>query len=179
MTTLNGIDHLALATSDMRSAVEFYTDVLGLSLGGLFWMHGVDGAVHAFLPFPDGRTLSLIQFTDDPPRQVGVSHPISMRHAVPGGVMQHVAFQVDDDVALEAMRERLEAKGVTVTKPVDHGFCRSVYFRGPDHTHLEATCVLRPMDDREFELDAAEHCGITADDLHRFRSAAATGSNDG
>lgn len=167
---LAGIDHLALATSDMRSTLEFYTSALGLRLGGLFWMHGVDGAVHAFLPFDDGRTLSFIQFADDPPAQVGVSHAKSMRGSVPGGVMQHVALQVDDATALTALRQRLIDHDVAVSEPIDHGFCTSIYFQGPDRVLLEVTHPDRQLDDREIDLEAAAHCGIDAELLERLRT---------
>lgn len=167
---LSGIDHLAVATSNMKSTLEFYTGTLGLPLGGLFWMHGVQGAVHAFLPFEDGRTLSFIQFAEDPPAQLGVSHAATMRDGVPGGVMQHVALQVPDHAALDEMRARIKEHGVGVSQPIDHGFCTSIYFDGPDGVHLEITCQLRPLDDREFDATAAAHCGIDADDLNALRN---------
>lgn len=169
MTRLTGIEHLALATDDMRSTLDFYTRVLGLPLGGLFWMHGVEGAVHAFLPFPDGRSLSFIQFAEPQPAAPGVSHAESMFHGVPAGVMQHVALQVDDKDALEALRARIRAHGVKVTRPIDHGFVRSIYFDGPDGVHLEVACPTRPLDHREFEASAADHCGISDDELRRMR----------
>ena len=49
MTTPNAVHHIAISTADMKSQIAFFSDVLGMSLQGLFWMHGVPNAWHAFL----------------------------------------------------------------------------------------------------------------------------------
>ena len=49
MTSPNAVHHIAISTADMKSQIAFFTDVLGMSLTGLFWMHGVPNAWHAFL----------------------------------------------------------------------------------------------------------------------------------
>jgi catechol 2,3-dioxygenase-like lactoylglutathione lyase family enzyme len=41
MTTPNAVHHVAISTADMKSQIAFFSDVLGMSLQGLFWMHGV------------------------------------------------------------------------------------------------------------------------------------------
>lgn len=157
---LTGINHLAVATDDMRSALEFYCGALGLPLGGLFWMHGVEGAVHAFIPFPDGRMFSLIQFAESRPRQAGMTYPDWAGGAMPAGTMQHVALQVDSAEDLDAARQRLKSRGVKVAGPIDHGFCTSIYFVGPDDVQMEITHPYRSLDDREFDSSAVQHCGI-------------------
>src|SRR5215210_2836320 len=107
----------------MKATLEFYCGVLGLPLSGLFWMHGVEGAVHAFCPFGDGRMLSFIQFAEPVvPRESGRTYSSWPGCPMPAGAMQHVALQVDDPAQLDAVRERLKAHGVRVSKPTDHGF---------------------------------------------------------
>ena len=51
MPTLHprGINHLALATTDMKAQLTFWCDVLGLPLKALYRMHGVPGAFHGFV----------------------------------------------------------------------------------------------------------------------------------
>ena len=53
MTTPNAVHHIAISTADMKSQIAFFSDVLGMSLQGLFWMHGVPNAWHAFLEMGD------------------------------------------------------------------------------------------------------------------------------
>ena len=53
MTTPNAFHHIAISTADMKSQIAFFSDVLGMSLLGLFWMHGVPNAWHAFLEMGD------------------------------------------------------------------------------------------------------------------------------
>ena len=168
---LTGIDHLAVATKDMKSTLDFYCGVLGIPLGGLFWMHGVEGAVHAFLTFPDGRMLSFIQFAEERPRQRGVTYATWAGEVMPAGTMQHLALQVPSSEALQGLRHRLVEHGVKVSEAIDHDFCVSVYFAGPDDVQLEVTYSTRPLDDREFDDSACSHCGITEENLLRFRSS--------
>ena len=49
MTSPNAVHHIAVSTADIKAQIAFFSDVLGLSLAGLFWMHGVPNAWHAFL----------------------------------------------------------------------------------------------------------------------------------
>ncbi len=168
-TLPTGINHLAVATDDMKATLTFYAEALGLPLSGLFWMHGVAGAIHAFCEFPDGRMLSFIQFAQPVPRPEGVSHAASPADAVPGGTTQHVALEAPDLATLDQMRERLKAHGVKVSRPVEHGFCTSIYFAGPDDVQLEITVAHRRLDEREIDAEVVERCGISAAELERLR----------
>ena len=38
----NGIHHLAIATRDITAQVEFFTQVCGMELVALYWMHGLE-----------------------------------------------------------------------------------------------------------------------------------------
>ena len=49
MATLNGVHHLAIMTADVKSQIEFFSDVLGMKLKALYWMHNVEGYCHAFM----------------------------------------------------------------------------------------------------------------------------------
>lgn len=51
--------------------------------------------------------------------------------------MQHLAFGVDTDADLLAMRDRIRSRCINVIGPIDHGMCRSIYFAGPDRLTLE------------------------------------------
>ncbi|HKG91746.1 MAG TPA: ring-cleaving dioxygenase [Gemmatimonadaceae bacterium] len=47
------------------------------------------------------------------------------------GVVHHVAYRVADDAALAELRERVVARGLVATPPIDRLYFRSVYFREP------------------------------------------------
>ena len=68
------------------------------------------------------------------------------RFAKPAGVpdpravqFDHLSFNVADEDALLALRDRLKAAGCEVTDVVDHGFIRSIYFTDPNGIALEAS----------------------------------------
>jgi catechol-2,3-dioxygenase len=69
--------------------------------------------------------------------------------------VQHAAFSVASEAALSAMKAHLEASGVDVLGPVDHGFVRSIYFFDPNGLRLELTTpTASPQELADFERDA-------------------------
>ena len=168
----NGVHHLALATRDVKSQVEFFTQVCGMELVGLYWMHGVERTVHAFLRLDDRSSLALVQA---PAMQsiepvLGVSHPGFTAGDVAGGAMQHVAFNVDSEADLLAMRDRLRSHGHFVMGPIDHGMCRSIYATAPEGVMIEFSTSAAPIDaDEWIDPEVVGYCGIDAADLARYR----------
>ena len=135
MTTLHprGVNHLALSTTDMKSQLTFWCDVLGLPLKALYWMHGVEGAYHGFVELSPDSYVAFVQHPDnDKDIEFGVSHADGAGGPIRGGTMQHVSFHVDTLEALLGMRDRIRSKGVQVLGPIDHGFIQSIYFDGPE-----------------------------------------------
>jgi catechol-2,3-dioxygenase len=53
--------------------------------------------------------------------------------------VQHIAFEVADLATLEAMRDKLRARGIEVVGPTDHGLFKSIYFFDPNGHRLELT----------------------------------------
>jgi hypothetical protein len=51
----------------------------------------------------------------------------------------HLSFNLPDEPALHALRERLVADGCEVTEVVDHTIVRSIYFTDPHGIALEAS----------------------------------------
>lgn len=139
MAKPTGIHHLAIMTGDMKTQLEFLTDVLGSELVAIFDMHGVPGGLHAFLKLADDCSFSLVQLpgVDEIPIELGKTHAGSGAGKSAGGTMQHLAFKVDSRAALIAMRDRIRKKGVNVFGPIDHGMCQSIYFAGPEQLSLE------------------------------------------
>ncbi len=124
----NGVHHLAVSTGDIKAQIEFFTEVLGMELVALYWMHGVPNAWHGFVKLADSSYLAFVQL----PEMAGIEHQIGATHAgSPGGVsaggtMQHLALNVDSEEELLAMRDRVSSHGINVFGPLDHGFCKSI-----------------------------------------------------
>ena len=51
--------------------------------------------------------------------------------------VQHIAFKLDDLDELEQMQQRLEASGIDVLGPINHGIFDSIYFFDPNGHRLE------------------------------------------
>ncbi|MBM3646009.1 MAG: VOC family protein [Alphaproteobacteria bacterium] len=177
----DGLHHLAIATADIKTQIAFFTDVLGCELVALYWMHGVKGAWHGFVKLSDTASIAFVQSPEiaGTRTELGVSHSGTPGGACAPGTMQHVAFNVADDGALLAMRDRIRSRGVPVFGPVDHGFCKSIYFAGPEHLTLELSTSKAAIDARAWiDPEVVALAGITAEELARFK-APAKYHNDG
>jgi catechol 2,3-dioxygenase-like lactoylglutathione lyase family enzyme len=128
-----GINHLALVTNDMDATVRFYHGVLGARLVATI---GTTGFRHYFFEFGEQNTVAFFEYTDAPvtpfAKAAGVPDPRAIQ-------FDHLSFNVPDERALLALRDRLKAAGSEITDVVDHGFIRSVYFTDPNGIALEAS----------------------------------------
>ena len=148
MATPNGVHHLALMTADVKGQIEFFSDVLGMKLKALYWMHNVDGYFHAFMELNANSSVAFVfsPTVKDIPTEFGVSHAGNPVKPCAAGNMQHVAFSVDTVDELLAMRDRIRSRGVRVLGPLDHGFCQSIYFGGPENLVLEVSTSAAAID---------------------------------
>lgn len=138
MANLAGLHHLAISTNDMKGQIEFFSDVLGMRLTALYWMHGVEGAWHGFLQLGDSSVAFVfLDGNKDQETVVGQTHAGHGGGTSAPGTMQHVAFSVDTQADLLAMRDRIRSRGVNIIGPIHHGMCSSIYFAGPENLTLE------------------------------------------
>ena len=138
-----GIHHLAFMAGDIKKHIAFFSEVMGCPLVALFDMHGVPGGLHAFLRMNDHSYFSIVQLpdVDKIPIELGRTHAGNGALPSAPGTLQHLAFGVDTDADLIAMRDRIRSHGVNVIGPIDHGMCRSIYFAGPDQMTLELSLI--------------------------------------
>ncbi len=141
MTQPNGVHHVAFMTADVKSQIAFFSDVLGMKLKALYWMHNVDGYFHAFMELNANSSVAFVfaPAVKDIPVEFGVSHAGNPVQPCAPGAMQHIAFSVTTDDELLEMRDRIRSRGVRVLGPLDHGFCKSIYFGGPEDMVLEVS----------------------------------------
>jgi len=169
----SGIHHIAIMSSNIAKHIDFFSIVLGCPLVAMFEMHGVTGGLHAFLRLDHGCYFSIVQLPGAAavPIELGVTHSGSGSGACAPGTMQHLAFSVASEEALLAMRDRIRSNGVNVVGPLNHGFCKSLYFAGPDSLTLEIAVSLGQIDPAQWIDPATVHlAGISLEELARYRA---------
>ena len=165
-----GVHHLALNTANMKEQIAFFSDVLGAELKALYWMHGTNGYRHCFLRLNHDSYISFVQGPDMEEAVKSVASAKELPRA-PGG-MGHVAFSVADFDEMLRLRDRIRDRGHLVLGPVDHGFCRSMYFSGPEGLSLEVCCNTDQEIDEGAWIDpdcVAQH-GISPEELELYVS---------
>ena len=173
MVKATGIHHLAIMSADIKSQIEFFSDVLGCKLSAIFAMHGVPGGIHAFMHLDDHCYFSIVQLpaVKDIPVQMGVTHSGTGAGPSAAGTMQHLAFKVDTPDQLLAIRDRIRKKGVNVIGPIDHGMCQSIYFGGPENMTLEVATSETEIDQKSWvDPSVLEKVGISADEAKQYMS---------
>ena len=175
MSRANGLHHLAISTADIKKQIEFFSDVLGMELIALYWMHGVAGTLHGFMRLNDNAAVAFVQndaikATKAAP---GVSHAGNPGAASAPGTMQHVAFNVDGEAELLSIRDRIRSRGIPVFGPLDHGMCKSIYFAGLEGLSLEIATSDAPINgDAWIDPEVQALVEIDAEELARFRHPA-------
>ncbi len=133
--TWRGVNHLAMVTPDMDATVRFYAGVLGMRLCATLMAGPMR---HYFFEIGDGQTVAFFEIPGTPTFAKAAGAPTDR-------VIQfdHLSFGLADEAALEAMQHRLAAAGCEVTRVVDHGILRSIYFHDPNGIALEASWWVR------------------------------------
>ncbi len=133
-----GIHHIGLATHDMESTLDFYENVLGFPAVACELIEPETGGAirHAFFDVGQGELIAFMEANDiegvAPAFDTGINRGLGT-----GSGMYHFAFAAADEEDLARRRSDLEAKGVKVRGIVDHGWCKSIYFRDPNFLQLE------------------------------------------
>ena len=182
MNKLNGIHHLAISTSNMKEQIAFFSDVLGMELVALYWMHGVKGCWHGFMKLNDHCSLAFVFHpkNENAETKIGVTHAGNGAGASSPGTMQHIGFNVDTEEELLAMRDRIRSRGVNIIGPIDHGMCKSMYFAGPENLVLEIATSEKAINPKEWiDPEVVALAGISKEELKSYISPAKYDGNTG
>lgn len=142
--TVLGLHHFAWRCRDAEETRHFYEDVIGLPLVHVIRLDRVPSTgehcpyVHIFFRMADG---SCIAFFD-----LGDGRAAAPSPNTPEWV-NHIALRVASLEALDAMRRRLVAHGLSVLGPTDHGMCVSIYFFDPNGLRVEFTVATETDDE--------------------------------
>lgn len=131
-----GTHHVAFRCRDVAETRHFYSDILGLELAAALAFDRSPGGeplryMHLFFRMGDGRFIAFFDLPDH-------ARPDLFRRG--SGFTRHVALEVADRPALEAARARMQAAGLEVDGPIDHGFVHSIYTYDPNGIQVELTC---------------------------------------
>jgi len=136
------IHHVAYRCKDAKETVDFYQRVLNMGFVLAIAEDEVpstkepDPYMHVFLDAGMGNVLAFFELPTQPDMGRDEQTPLWV---------QHIAFEVKDMAALEASKVHLEAEGLEVLGPVNHGIFQSIYFFDPNGHRIElATNVGTP-----------------------------------
>ncbi|MEO8713533.1 MAG: VOC family protein [Acetobacteraceae bacterium] len=151
---LQKLHHVAYRCADAGKTVAFYTNVLGLRFAHALTAEEVPSLkqhnphIHVFFEMEDGSNIAFFEVPLAPPAKPDPNTPVWV---------QHLALEVKDEAALAEGKRRLDDAGVSVIGPIDHGFCKSIYFFDPSGHRLEMTARTEaPGAGEEFEAHAMD-----------------------
>jgi catechol 2,3-dioxygenase-like lactoylglutathione lyase family enzyme len=128
------LHHVAYRCRDAKLTADFYTKVLGLDYAMAVSEDRVPSTgeahpyMHIFFRMDDGSYVAFFELPESPGMDRDRNTP---------AWVQHLALRVADEASLLRNKARIEAHGVEVLGPVDHGICKSIYFFDPNGHRLE------------------------------------------
>ncbi|MDC0067337.1 VOC family protein [Gammaproteobacteria bacterium] len=132
--TVKGIHHVAYRCKDARETVDFYRNLLGMEFKLAMAENRVpstgepDPYMHVFMDAGRGNVLAFFEVPNSPEMGRDENTP---------EWVQHIAFEVGSFDELMAYKSRLEASGLDVLGPTNHGIFDSIYFFDPNGHRLE------------------------------------------
>ncbi|MGH9272300.1 MAG: VOC family protein [Ilumatobacteraceae bacterium] len=134
MTTLTGVNHVAVMTTDLDRFVDFYVDVFDIEV---VFSETTPAFRHAILRTGPHSWIHPAEVTDNP-------HGAALPKMFDRGHLDHVALGASSPETFDAARRRLVDRGATDGTVEDLGAFHSVWFRDPDGMHVELTLIVDP-----------------------------------
>lgn len=127
------IHHVALVTSDMKKTVAFYRDVLGAQVAMAHRLPADDGRRHYFITVAPNTVLA---FFETPEAELPAYQPPIQPKT--GRTLDHIAFFVESEAALEAWHTRLQGQASHLSEiQTLQGVVRAFFFADPNGVVLE------------------------------------------
>ena len=140
---LKRIHHVAYRCKDAKETVDFYQRVLNMEFTVAFAEDRVpstkepDPYMHVFLDAGMGNVLAFFELPTRPEMGRDENTP---------EWVQHIAFEVEDYDALLEAKKQVEAEGLDVIGPTNHGIFQSIYFFDPNGHRLELVSNTRTQE---------------------------------
>jgi len=125
---------------DAKETVEFYQKnldmdfVLAIAENEVPSTKEPDPYMHIFMDAGQGNVLAFFELPNSPPMDRDNNTP---------EWVQHIAMELESMEELLAAKERLEAAGLDVLGPTNHGIFQSIYFFDPSGHRIELTTNTR------------------------------------
>ena len=138
------IHHVAYRCLDAKQTVEWYGRHLGMKFvlaiaeDQVPSTHEPDPYMHIFLDAGNGNVLAFFELPNSPAMDRDRNTP---------AWVQHIAFEVESLDVLHEAKQRVEAEGLSVVGPTDHGIFRSIYFFDPNGHRIELAANTGSADD--------------------------------
>jgi catechol 2,3-dioxygenase-like lactoylglutathione lyase family enzyme len=143
----SGINHLALATGDIKTTVRFWRDLLGMRLVATM---GKPGYRQYFFEVSADDLIAFFEWPNVEP----IEEKEAGRVAKGPFAFDHVALGVENDEALWNLKRKLEANDVWVSELIDNGFIHSIFTFDPNGIALEFSCTVANIDIRRNPIRA-------------------------
>jgi len=149
---LQRIHHVAYRCNDAKETVDFYQRVLDMDFVLAIAEDNVpstkapDPYMHLFLDAGNGNVLAFFELPNSPKMGRDENTP---------EWVQHIAFELKDMAALLSAKEKIEAEGVDVLGPTNHGIFKSIYFFDPNGHRLELVANTRSAEQMKELHDVA------------------------
>lgn len=131
---LQGVHHVAYRCRDAKETVTFYRRMLDMDFTLAIAEDHVpstgepDPYMHVFLDAGGNNVLAFFELPNSPPQGRDTNTP---------EWVQHIAFRLESLEELTARKRHLEAQGLEVIGPVNHGVFQSIYFFDPNGHRIE------------------------------------------
>lgn len=157
-----GVHHITLTGADRQTTIDFWEGVLGMPF--IFDQPNLDDPNEGHLYFDPGDGRLITVFTNESRRPDATPVPEAV------GSLHHLALAVSF-ATFSQVAERLDARGVSHSGPVDRGFMDSIYFRDPLGLRIELAC---------YRFDPPEGCrhSEVMIEAHRIRVTRGDGHID-
>jgi glyoxylase I family protein len=131
------IHHVAYRCNDAKETVDFYQRVLNMGFVLAIAEDQVpstkepDPYMHVFLDAGMGNVLAFFELPNSPKMDKDNNTP---------DWVQHFAMEVETYEDLLEAKASLEAEGLDVLGPTNHGIFQSIYFHDPNGHRIELAC---------------------------------------
>jgi catechol 2,3-dioxygenase-like lactoylglutathione lyase family enzyme len=140
-----GVQCVALVTSDMDTTMRFWHEVLGAEIVATM---SNDVYRAYYFRVGDTQTVAFLEYHgvdhERYAKPVGVAYPLASQ-------FDHLALNLASEAAVLALRARLVAYGCEVSDVVDRGIARSIYFTDPTGIALAASWWTIDLDAGSFD----------------------------